>query len=325
MKTLVLSMISIAATVAAMTACTSESDPIDEIVNPKDAKVEVKLNAGISSVSSKAAINSNTEGKPTTDISNVFFYKQEVDGTTNPNWTTAVLNSPINASIKQSGEIDFGGNTQYYPVNGYHVHFIGYYTGQSTAATVGANNSIPITITGAEDVLYGSTFDAGTRSTITDNRSITFAHKLTQIKFTLQKDAKVTNEVSITSMKIIKASGNDLKNTFNMSLADGELSNWAGSISNGVTLTGLPINALEESASSPTAGVMLEPEITSVTVEVSSTSFPEGKLTATIEGVSSGKFSAGTAYTIALTVKGQSVSGNASIEQWTEETGSGNL
>lgn len=324
MKTLVLSMISIAATVAAMTACTSESDPIDEIVNPKDAKVEIKLNAGISSVSSKAAINSDTEGNPTNDIPNVFFYKQEVEGTT-PDWTTAPLVSTINASIKQSGEINFGENTQYYPVNGYHVHFIGYYTGQSTAATVGENNSIPITITGAEDVLYGSTFDAGTRSSITENKSITFVHKLTQIKFTLQKDAKVTDGVTITSMKIIKASGNDLKNTFNMSLSDGKLSNWAGSISNGVTLTGLPINALEESASSPTAGVMLEPEITSVTVEVSSTSFPEGKLTATIEGVSSGKFSAGTAYTIALTVKGQSVSGNASIEQWTEETGSGNL
>ena len=42
MKTLVLSMISIAATIAAMTACTSESDPINEI----DAEVNVPINFG---------------------------------------------------------------------------------------------------------------------------------------------------------------------------------------------------------------------------------------------------------------------------------------
>ena len=60
MKTLVLSMISIAATVAAMTACTSESDPINDITNPKDAKVEIKLNAGVLGVETKAAITTST-------------------------------------------------------------------------------------------------------------------------------------------------------------------------------------------------------------------------------------------------------------------------
>ena len=45
MKTLVLSMISIAATVAAMTACTSESDGIDDLT--KDAPVEIKMSAGV--------------------------------------------------------------------------------------------------------------------------------------------------------------------------------------------------------------------------------------------------------------------------------------
>ena len=53
MKALVFNMLTIAATFAAMTACTSESDPVDEI-NPKDAKVEIKLNAGVVDVQTKA-------------------------------------------------------------------------------------------------------------------------------------------------------------------------------------------------------------------------------------------------------------------------------
>ena len=54
MKTLVLSMISIAATVAAMTACTSEGDPIDNIDNGQP--VEIKLNAGV--ITTKSPITS---------------------------------------------------------------------------------------------------------------------------------------------------------------------------------------------------------------------------------------------------------------------------
>lgn len=61
MKTLVLSMISIAATVAAMTACTSESDPINDITNPKDAKVEIKLNAGVVNVETKTGPTNESE------------------------------------------------------------------------------------------------------------------------------------------------------------------------------------------------------------------------------------------------------------------------
>ena len=64
MKTLVLSMISIAATIAAMTACTSEGDPIDNIDNGQP--VEIQLNAGV--VTTKAAITSNADGKLSADL-----------------------------------------------------------------------------------------------------------------------------------------------------------------------------------------------------------------------------------------------------------------
>ena len=56
MKTLVLSMISIAATIAAMTACTSESDPVDEV----EAQVPINLNAGV--LQTKAVIDAGENG-----------------------------------------------------------------------------------------------------------------------------------------------------------------------------------------------------------------------------------------------------------------------
>lgn len=321
MKTFVLSMISIAATVAAMTACTSESDEINGVINPKDEKVEIKLNAGVSSISTKAAIESNEAGNPTSNVENVFLYKQE--GKAEPTWSSVTLGNAIGVTINSNGTIDFGSNPQYYPIDGSNVYFIGYRTGNTTAETP-TDNKISVTITGNEDVLYASSFDAGTRASTTTGTKMTFKHLLTQIKFTLQKDANVTGDISVTSIKIIKASDAGLKNTFNMSLADGTLSDWSGTLSD-ISVTNIPTGNLTTTASSSTDGVMLEPEISSITIEVASTSFPDGKLTTNITGVSSGKFEAGTSYTIALTVKDKSVSGSASIEKWNEANGSGEL
>ena len=322
MKTLVLSMISIAATVAAMTACTSESDPINEVVNPKDAKVEIKLNAGVSSISTKAAIESDASGNPSSNVEHVFLYKQE--GNTEPTWGSANLGNAIGVTINNDGKIDFGANTQYYPVDGKNVYFIGYHTGSTTAETPATGNKIPVTITGVEDVLYANSINAGKRGDVTAVPKMKFKHLLTQIKFTLQKDANVTGDISVTSIKITQASEAGLNTTFNMSLADGALSDWAGTTSE-IVVTNVPTGNLTTNASSSTDGVLLQPEATSITIEVTSASFPDSKLTTKINGVTAGVFKAGTSYTIALTVKDKSVSGSASIEQWKDENGSGEL
>ncbi|WFE85748.1 fimbrillin family protein [Parabacteroides chongii] len=322
MKALVFNMLTIAATFAAMTACTSESDPVDE-VNPKDAKVEIKLNAGVGSITTKAAIESDADGKPTSEVANVFLYKQESDAES-VDWSTATELTPIKVKIPTDGTIDFDSNIQYYPVNNNKVHFVGVYTGLSTDPKLETGNVMPITITGAEDILYASSVNVGTRLA-PGTQKISFKHKLTQIKFTLQKAAGVADNIQITTMKITKASKADIHNTCNMNLATGELTTWAGSITEGIIINNTPSTALTETASTATEGVMLEPDITSITVEVSSSAFPNNTLTATIPGVSSGKFSAGTAYTIALTVKAQSISGNASINDWTEASGSADI
>lgn len=54
MKTLVLSMISIAATVAAMTACTSESDPVNEVDPIVNAKTPIEFKSSILDLETKA-------------------------------------------------------------------------------------------------------------------------------------------------------------------------------------------------------------------------------------------------------------------------------
>lgn len=327
MKTLVLSMISIAATIAAMTACTSESDPINEITNPKDAKVEIKLNAGVGTTKSKAAIDSDDSNRPKSDVQNVFLYKKEANST--PNWTTETINSAISTTIKSNdGSIDFGANIQYYPINDYNVYFVGLYTGNSSAPSF-TDGSTNITITGNEDVLYANPIDAGKRSTSTSTIAPTmaFTHKLTQIKFTLQKDAGISSDITITSMKITKVGTTGIHNTCAIALTDGTLSGWNGNITEGITIGGYPTTPLTNTASTEiTTGVMVEPGVSSIEIEVGSNAFPDNKLTSTISAPNSGTFAAGTSYKIALTVKEKSISGSATIQKWDEnDQGSGEL
>lgn len=324
MKTLVLSMISIAATVAAMTACTSESDPMNDITNPQDEKVEIKLNAGIGNIASKAAIESDVSGLPSTKLANVFLYKQETN--TTADWSGNFTNG-IATTIATDGKIDFGENTQYYPVNNNNVYFVGLYTGEGTAPTF-TTGSANLTITGKEDILYALPIDAGKRSTSTDSKTpLSFTHKLTQIKFTLQKENGISENITISSMKITKVGADGIHNACSIALADGSLSGWNGNKTDGITIEGFPATALSTTASTDvTTGVMVEPEVSSIEIEVGSDAFPGKTLTSTINAPNSGKFEAGTSYKIALTVKATSISGTATIQQWTEnDKATGNL
>lgn len=57
MKALVFNMLTIAATFAAMTACTSESDPVDEVTNQP---TPVLFGSSISEITSKAVAENAT-------------------------------------------------------------------------------------------------------------------------------------------------------------------------------------------------------------------------------------------------------------------------
>ena len=105
MKTLVLSMISIAATIAAMTACTSEGDPIDNIDNGQP--VEIKASAGIGQIITKTA-GVITDGTVVDDIEFIV-----TEGESAPaDWSAANL-TPTDATIAADKSLTFT-TPQYY-------------------------------------------------------------------------------------------------------------------------------------------------------------------------------------------------------------------
>lgn len=178
MKTLVLSMISIAATVAAMTACTSESDEIDNVI---DAPVEIKASAGVGSIITKATME-----KWDVAGTNAFFCKAK-DNATAADWSTA---TPIYAKIVgENGLISFYSDEnrvteskQYYNADAtIKSWMIGYYLGDAEIkeGTL-KNNKVTFTITGQDDIMVTEKL-SGTKEAKFEN--FTFNHLLANLSF----------------------------------------------------------------------------------------------------------------------------------------------
>lgn len=305
MKTLVLSMISIAATVAAMTACTSEGDPIDNIDNGQP--VEIKLNAGV--ITTKTPITSDEAGKLENDLANVHFYR--IDGET-PVWTTDNSTS-FTGTIKKNKDIEFA-EKQYYPANGDNTTVAGLFVGETIttppALTTGVAN---VTITGAEDIICATPIDLGNRK----NPSTTplgFKHLLTQFKFIVKIDnVTIKDAISNIAIKVKEAN-----TKASITLSDGSINTWTtqGVINGPTSLTA----ATGGVASGASEGIMLEPGLPSIKLAITGTGLPTEGLETTIKGSeTSNTFEQGKAYEITLTFKAQEVSGTASVAQW--ETG----
>lgn len=170
MKTLVLSMISIAATVAAMTACTSESDPVDEIVNPKDAKVEIKLSTGVGSITTKAT--------PIEEFNNsdVTLLRQDISSDGNTDWGSNTVseeyqlsNTAIPLAISQKY---FNNDESLKSI------FVGFYP---TTGASRNNDKVTYIITGEEDLLCSQELNVGTKVAQTPTPKLTFKHLLSQV------------------------------------------------------------------------------------------------------------------------------------------------
>lgn len=190
MKTLVLSMISIAATVAAMTACTSESDPIDEITTQKDAKVEIKATAGIGNIVTKAPIDGNFS-----ENLNVLFFKPE-DGTSQI-WTagkqiyaTIAAASGHAITFKES----WNGATKalYYNADANKKSALaGCYLGNITPTENDlTDGKITVTIDGTQDIM--ATDGQSDKQTASPFGTFTFNHLLAQLEFKVQPKADAT-------------------------------------------------------------------------------------------------------------------------------------
>lgn len=183
MKTVVLSMISIAATIAAMTACTSESDPVDQI----EAKVPIELNAGVIEVSSKAVVNKGDA-----------FEAQVIASATQGDYTTSSWNGDI--AVNSNGKVTFA-PIQYYPTDGSTMYMTGY-----SPRAIATNGIVAYTIEGNNDIMV-SQEESGSKTDKTD-KALAFEHLLTQlqIKVIAADAAAITAWGTITSIEVVNAS-----------------------------------------------------------------------------------------------------------------------
>lgn len=302
MKTLVLSMISIAATIAAMTACTSESDEIDEA-----QQLAIKLNAGV--VQTKAVIDSDASKHPTIEITPVYFYRDDEIKGVNPTWTSS---TNFDGKIGTDGTIT--GFTQYYASDGKETHIAGLYLGENITTPTVSDKSVSFTIDGEQDILFAPATNVGSRNEPADNNVLAFEHKLTQFKFVAKTGA------NIGAINGINVNIKNYNTTSTISLVDGTFGAWATPTSaKNITLAALANGG----ASTPSNGIMLEPGLKSITLDVTASDYLTATQSLTIygtDGTTSDSFEAGKSYIITITFKGKEVTASATISPWKEGT-----
>lgn len=304
MKTLVLSMISIAATVAAMTACTSESDEINNVV---EAPVEIELNAGV--IQTKAAIEVDDYKHPKADINNVYFYREDVTGQANPSWTNP---TGFVGKIETTGNI--ADIEQYYATNGDKTYIAGLYLGgNASTAPAPVTGKVSFTITGDEDILWANGIDKGDRNNPLAT-PLDFKHQLTQFKF-ITKTAAGVGEVSNITITV-----NNVNSESAISLVDGTFDAWKTPISPVISGLTAPGNAGTATASK---GIMLEPSLKEINLSVAAPDYlktPETLKISGTNGTNNDSFLAGKLYTITIEFKGKAVSATATVSDWDKGT-----
>lgn len=277
----------VALAAVAMVSCTQN----EELVN--DGPVEIRLNARIAAaVGSKAAVN------PGQELPGLQFAK--ADGDT-PEWANGTL---LTGNVADDGTITFTPTVPYYPSDGSATNLVAYYP----AATSLASGVALMKITGAEDVMYAPAISGSKSAPITDK--VMLAHQLTQFSFIAKRDASTTT-ADVASVSITVS---DANTTFDMALADGTLSNWAVPS----TINAMTNGTATIAGSALTAGIMLEPGLSSIDLKVSATGYPTQ--TITISGTDGGKFIQGNSYEITLTFKGTSIDPSAEIAAWSPGT-----
>lgn len=312
MKTLVLSMISIAATVAAMTACTSEGDPIDNIDNGQP--VEIKASAGIGEIITKTA-GVITEG---TDIENIEFIKTEKE-TLPTDWNTEVLTA-IDATINSTDGFKFSTPQYYNPIATIQSHLIGYHPKTEGGGTRNKNIVTYTTITGQEDIMCTGITSGNKKDNITKKLNFTFDHQLAQYTFKIQAadQQAVTTWGKITSIKLIGQQTAATLTLNTKALAFTGDSN--GEIIVGTDKTGFDTTDPVNNPIAFGSPIMVQPNQTDMKVKVTTENNPEGiEVPLTVASVVS------TSYIVTLTFKATEIGATATIGEWLTGTGSGDV
>ena len=281
--------------VLAMAGCSQNEDAV--VVN--NDPVEINLNGGIEAVVvSRAAVN---QGEVLSGIQFVRVDGAGIGELTDFNDVTTT------GDMTEAGEITFQ-SKQYYPSNGTtNANILAFYPAATSIAAGVAN----MTIDGTKDVMYAAAVSGSKGTPIAS--SLSFAHKLTQFKFVIKRDADTTDD----DIANVKVAIKDANSEFKMKLKDGSLSGW--DIPS--TITPITAGIAGTSESTATEGFMLEPNLAKLSLSVSATGY--GEKTIDIVGTDNGKFEVGKAYTITLTFKGTEITPSGEIAEWTPGTAGG--
>ncbi|RGP17212.1 fimbrillin family protein [Parabacteroides gordonii] len=318
MKTLVLSMISIAATVAAMTACTSESDGIDDLT--KDAPVEIKMSAKVLNIETRATGPINDVNTAIDDIGFIRKDAKPADANT-IDWTTSP--TEYSAKIAAGGAITFT-PVPYYPADkATSAYMIGYHP--KGTVTSGA---VEYTIDGNTDIMYAERVDGNKEKTtaLTPN----FNHLLSQLvlKITGGTTEAEANAAAAAWGTISSISVKSIQPKYTLALSTGKLTvvtndNEATAINFEAPASGFPTIA----TTTDDAGYcMIPPQGSQITLAVTTDKTTKDVIITIPERTGenprpANTTLAGEAYTVTLTFKANEIESTASVTAWTPVAG----
>lgn len=311
MKTLVLSMISIAATVAAMTACTSEGDPIDNIDNGQP--VEIKASAGIGEIITKTT-GVITDGTAVDDIEFII-----TEGESAPtDWSTATL-TETNATIAADKKLSFT-TPQYYNSKASIKSFLVGYHPKAAGSGSRNKNIVSYTITGQEDIMCTEVKSGNKTDNKDTDLNIKFEHQLAQYSFQILAGDKQAVDTwgKIKSIELIgqQTTAELTLNTNTLTFTGGA----TNTITVGTTETGFDPTNPTTTAVQFGDPIMVQPGQKDMKVKVVTTNNPDGiEVPLTVASVAS------TSYIVTLTFKATEIGATATIGEWLTGTGSGDV
>lgn len=298
MKSLALSMLAIAS-IAAMSSCSSENDPVDEVIAGNQEKVEIKLSAGVVKAETKAPVDtwSDTE---------VAFANKVGDGA----YTTT---TPWNATIATDGSVAFE-SPHYYEADGKTTSLIGYYPRGTHS-----NGTVEYILTGDEDIMVSQELSGTKSSTINKNDTeFQFGHLLSQLKLIVKAGDNFE-----TGVKVTKITLKGTKKNATLTLGTTSSLKFEGDAADMDVYTG---NADIASSTDPIKTIMVEPEVADMRLDITTdagTTYSD--IPITIADASDNKTAVNTAYDITLTFNKKAIEATASITAWKTGTGSADV
>lgn len=280
-----------------LAGCSSDNDDDCSSVPPKESPVEIKLNAGIFDIQTRAPVNTGQS------VTAKFVASASTGDYTSNLWNAT---GTFTAATSASAPFSFT-PSQYYPTNGSTVYIKGYYP----AGTI-AGNTVSFTETdGSNDVMI--TGEASGSKTTSGALGFTFNHLLTQLQFTF----KAGSGFPASGKNVTSISVKNQQTPASLSLADGTVT--YNPVGSGFTLTGTyPITG--DPGTTATIYPMVKSGTTSVVLGIiaDGVTYPDVTVTLTTE--------TGKAHNITLTFTPKEITATAIVTAWvTGGTGSSTI